>query len=174
MRNPDAAAAAAVVARMAAVVEATAAFMAAYPSPPLPGHRAAEEGNETLWLGPPTDGAEEGNPSISTWNPTFELTYWRLALQIAQQWRMRSGRPPKAAWAAVLKNLAHPTVLPAPLNSTHGPRTYAINANCWGFPRAANETKGWKAQVQWRIYVPSDAPGRVRHGERTRGSGFAN
>jgi len=102
-----------------------------------------------LWLGPPTDGGEEGNPVTHTWNPTFELTYWRLGLQIASEWRRRSGRSPKPQWSDVLDRLAAPTVLatnlsterranrsttparPQPLNT--GPRAYAINANCWGF-----------------------------------------
>ena len=128
--------AAAIVARMAGVVEATADFMASYPNPPL---RTITDDDE-LWLGPPTDGAEEGDPQTSTWNPTFELTYWRLALGIASAWRTRAGLPAKPAWTRVLAKLATPTVLPAAVNGTHGPHAYGINGNCWGFPAPTDLT----------------------------------
>ena len=80
LHAPSTAAAAAVVARLGDVVETTADFMASYPSPPLADHMNGTKAGE-LWLGPPTDGAEEGNPQTATWNPTFELTYWRLCLR---------------------------------------------------------------------------------------------
>jgi len=143
LHAPSDADAAAIVGRMAAVVEATADFMAAYPAPPLPGRANSSAAGE-LWLGPPTDGAEEGNPAPETWNPTFELTYWRLGLRIATEWRQRAGLPAKPAWARVLSNLAEPTVLAADAGGKHGPRAYAINANCWGFPSRTDETKEGK------------------------------
>eukprot|EP00937_MAST-01D_sp_MAST-1D-sp2_P007010 g7010.t1 len=133
LHAPDAAAAARVEARLGAAVEATADFMASYPAPPLPGRANSTRAGE-LWLGPPTDGAEEGNPPADTWNPTFELTYWRWGLQTAAAWRARAGAPPKQAWARALAALAEPTVLPAPVGGKHGPAAYAINANCYGFP----------------------------------------
>jgi hypothetical protein len=126
-------AAAAVVTRMARVVEATADFMADYAAPPPLGRGGDPK---ELWLGPPTDGAEEGNDKPETWNPTFELTYWRLGLKIACEWRKRAGLPAKSAWLKVLETLATPTVLPA---YAPGSRAYAINANCYGFP-VANES----------------------------------
>ena len=58
------AAAAAIVARMAVVVEATADFMASFVAPPpaeaLAAAKTVKAGE--LWLGPPADGGEEGNP----------------------------------------------------------------------------------------------------------------
>ena len=122
-------AAAAIVKRMAMVVEKTADFMASYAAPPPAG----KGGNaDELWLGPPMDGGEEGNPLTETWNPTFELTYWRLGLQIASAWRARAELPEKAAWVSALKKLATPTVLPG--NESGRELAYSINANCWGFP----------------------------------------
>ena len=57
---------------MSQVVEATADFMASYPSvPPASGKQSdASTSDDVLWLGPPTDGGEEGNPQNETWNPT--------------------------------------------------------------------------------------------------------
>lgn len=57
---------------MSQVVEATADFMASYPSvPPASGQQSDVLTNgDMLWLGPPTDGGEEGNPQNETWNPT--------------------------------------------------------------------------------------------------------
>lgn len=128
-----AAAADTIVQRMSSVVEATADFMASYPAKP-PAGKGGEEG--VLWLGPPTDGGEEGNPQTETWNPTFELTYWRLGLQIATEWRARDKRqlPPKIAWETALQKLAVPTIVPARGNYSEA---YAINGNCYGFPHSA-------------------------------------
>jgi hypothetical protein len=39
-------------------------------------------------------------------NPTFELGYWRWALETAQPWRQRLGLPRNAQWDHVLKNFA--------------------------------------------------------------------
>ena len=124
------AAAAAIVASMADVVTATADFMASYAAPIPKGRPAGKKVGE-LWLGPPTDGGEEGNLMTETWNPTFELTYFRLGLKIATEWRERAGLPAKASWARTLSSLAEPTVLP----TSDGADAYAINANCWGFPQ---------------------------------------
>jgi len=133
------------VERMAAVVEATADFMAAYPAGPPGGKGGGEARGEdkdkdgVLWLGPPTDGGEEGNPQVETWNPTFELTYWRLGLQTAIEWRERAGLPRKPAWSDVLKRLAVPTTVPA--SGEYG-EAYAINGNCYGFPHSALQKPG--------------------------------
>jgi hypothetical protein len=211
LHAPTATKADAIVQRMYAVVEATADFMAAYPAAPpaaaagIRGREAeaeadsssssssSREGGATavagaadglaplLWLGPPTDGGEEGNPPTETWNPTFgervvvscdtsipgavalplyipargehrhhhhfsprtshsaadlatELTYWRLGLKIATEWRERAKLPPKPAWAKTLKNLAVPTIVPGKDDYL---QAYAINANCYGFPHSS-------------------------------------
>jgi hypothetical protein len=47
-------------------------------------------------------------PKNHTLNPTFELTYWRWALETAQQWRTRLGLPREKKWDDVLNGLAKP------------------------------------------------------------------
>ena len=42
-------------------------------------------------LGPPMRTVSENNDERATVNPTFELSYWRFGLRVAQQWRERSG-----------------------------------------------------------------------------------
>ena len=49
-------------------------------------------------------------PKDKTFDPTFELTYWRWGLETAQQWRVRLGLPRDEKWDAVLKGLAQPPV----------------------------------------------------------------
>jgi len=49
-------------------------------------------------LGPPLIPAQENHPPRETWNPTFELAYWREALGIAQRWRERLGLAPQRRW----------------------------------------------------------------------------
>ena len=44
-------------------------------------------------LGPVLQCAQEIFPKDHTFNPTFELTYWRWGLETAQQWRQRLGLP---------------------------------------------------------------------------------
>jgi hypothetical protein len=57
-------------------------------------------------LGPPVIPAQENHPPRTTWNPTFELAYWRQALGIAQQWRNRLGLPPRDQWEQVRTKLS--------------------------------------------------------------------
>lgn len=57
-------------------------------------------------LGPPVIPAQENHPPRETWNPTFELAYFRWALEAAQQWRVRSGLPREPQWEAVRTKLA--------------------------------------------------------------------
>jgi len=57
-------------------------------------------------LGPPVIPAQENHPPRETWNPTFELAYWRQALGIAQEWRRRLGLPPDPKWEQVRSGLA--------------------------------------------------------------------
>jgi hypothetical protein len=61
-------------------------------------------------LGPTLQCAQEIFPKDKTFNPTFELTYWRWGLETAQQWRRRFGLPRQEKWDAVLKDLARPPV----------------------------------------------------------------
>jgi len=57
-------------------------------------------------LGPPLIPAQENHPPRETWNPTFELAYWREALAIAQQWRERLGMKRRPEWEQVRSKLA--------------------------------------------------------------------
>ncbi len=53
-------------------------------------------------LGPPVIPAQENHPARETWNPTFELAYWRHGLTIAQRWRERLGIKRASAWDEVI------------------------------------------------------------------------
>ncbi|HEX4342512.1 MAG TPA: glycoside hydrolase family 65 [Verrucomicrobiae bacterium] len=62
-------------------------------------------------LGPVLQCSQEIFPKDKTLNPTFELTYWRWALETAQQWRIRLGLARDEKWDAVLHDLAKPLVV---------------------------------------------------------------
>ena len=81
------------------IVMQTAEFMASY----------AVERNGRYVLGPPVIPAQENHPARETWNPTFELAYWKQALGIAQTWRQRLGLQPVAKWDDVRQRLSTPT-----------------------------------------------------------------
>jgi hypothetical protein len=57
-------------------------------------------------LGPPIIPAQEVFPPLTTFNPTFELQYFRFGLRTAQQWRTRLGLSRNAHWDEVLQKLA--------------------------------------------------------------------
>lgn len=84
------------------IVFATADFMASY--------AAWDEKTQRYVLGPTLQCAQEIFPKDKTLNPTFELTYWRWALETAQQWRTRLGLPRVKKWDDVLAHLAQPSV----------------------------------------------------------------
>ncbi len=84
------------------IVLATADFMASYAT--------WDEATKRYVLGPTLQSAQEIFPKDKTFNPTFELTYWRWGLATAQQWRTRLGLPRVEKWDAVLKDLARPPV----------------------------------------------------------------
>ncbi|MEI9908203.1 MAG: hypothetical protein WDO71_00120 [Bacteroidota bacterium] len=50
--------------------------------------------------------AQERFKAEETFNPTYELVYWHWALNIAQQWRVRSGLPRDNKWDDVLAKLS--------------------------------------------------------------------
>ncbi|MBS1660188.1 MAG: hypothetical protein JST68_03965, partial [Bacteroidetes bacterium] len=50
--------------------------------------------------------AQERFKEDSTFNPCFELAYWRWALGVAQEWRVRLGMKEDSAWARVLRELS--------------------------------------------------------------------
>ncbi len=84
------------------IVFQTADFMASYAT--------WDEKTKRYVLGPVLQCAQEIFPKNDTFNPTFELTYWRWGLETAQQWRLRLGLPRNENWDAVLKGLAKPPV----------------------------------------------------------------
>ena len=84
------------------IVFATADFMASYAT--------WDEKTKRYVLGPVLQCAQEIFPKNNTFNPPFELTYWRWGLETAQLWRMRLGLSRNEKWDAVLKDLAKPPV----------------------------------------------------------------
>ena len=85
------------------IVFQTADFMASY---------ATWDTNTSRYvLGPTLQTAQEIFPKDKTFNPTFELTYFRWALETAQQWRQRLGLPREKKWDDVLNGLAKPLVV---------------------------------------------------------------
>jgi protein-glucosylgalactosylhydroxylysine glucosidase len=84
------------------VVFATADFMASYAT--------WDEGSQRYVLGPVLQCAQEIFPKQRTFNPTYELTYWRWGLETAQAWRARLGLPRDPQWDKVLQGLARPPV----------------------------------------------------------------
>lgn len=57
-------------------------------------------------LGPPLKTVPENTNPLLTINPTFELSYWRFGLRIAQEWREKLGMPRNPQWDQVLNHLA--------------------------------------------------------------------
>lgn len=82
------------------VVFQSANFMASY--------AAWDKETKRYVLGPTLQCAQEVFPKDRTFNPTFELTYWRWAMETAQIWRTRLGLPREQHWDAVLRDLASP------------------------------------------------------------------
>ena len=80
------------------IVFETATFMASYPF--------LDPATGRFTLGPPLIPAQEIHPAVRTFNPTFELAYWRFALQVAQRWRERLGLAREPAWDRVARLLA--------------------------------------------------------------------
>ncbi|HEU6447701.1 MAG TPA: hypothetical protein VFV23_04615 [Verrucomicrobiae bacterium] len=84
------------------IVFETAGFMASY--------AAWDKKSGRYVLGPTLQCAQEIFPKNDTFNPTFELTYFRWALETAQQWRLRLGLERDKKWDDVLQHLAKPPV----------------------------------------------------------------
>ncbi|WP_339788303.1 hypothetical protein [uncultured Imperialibacter sp.] len=80
------------------VVQQTAAFMAdfAWYDPEL----------KRYILGPGVIAAQERFDPKTTFNPTYEVAYWRWALETAQQWKERQGQPRNDKWDKVLNGLS--------------------------------------------------------------------
>ncbi|HVT89322.1 MAG TPA: hypothetical protein VHD56_10750 [Tepidisphaeraceae bacterium] len=80
------------------IVEESADFMASF--------AVLDKATGKYVLGPPVKTVPEHNDTNKTRNPTFELSYWRFGLRVAQQWRERMGLPRNAKWDEVLNNLS--------------------------------------------------------------------
>jgi len=57
-------------------------------------------------LGPGVIPAQERFKAVETFNPTYELAYWRWALETAQTWRKRAGLEEVKEWNDVLNALS--------------------------------------------------------------------
>ncbi|WP_293878405.1 hypothetical protein [Sphingomonas sp. UBA978] len=86
--------------RYAPLVEATAEVLASWPTCDA----------TACHLGPPLIPAQENYDPLTTRDPAFELEYFRWALNIAQDWRVRRGLPRRADWDNVVARLAPPAV----------------------------------------------------------------
>jgi len=80
------------------LVFATADFMASY---------AVWDGTAGRYvLDPPLKTVPENTNALQTRNPTYELSYWRFGLRVAQRWRTDLGLAPDPTWDKVLQALA--------------------------------------------------------------------
>lgn len=80
------------------VVFDTADFMASF--------AALDPATGRYMLGPPMFIVSENTDCETASNPTFELSYWRFGLRLAQTWRQRLGMPHNSDWQKVLTGLA--------------------------------------------------------------------
>ncbi len=80
------------------VVFKTADFMADY--------AWYEKTNDRYILGPPMYIVSENTKPENTYNPNFELGYWRFGLRTAQEWKERLGMSRDQKWDDVLKKLS--------------------------------------------------------------------
>jgi hypothetical protein len=88
----------AVLERWRDVVFETADFMASF--------AVLDPARARYVLGPPIKTVSENTEATTAINPTFELSYWRFGLRIAQRWRERLGLARERAWDEVLSALA--------------------------------------------------------------------
>jgi hypothetical protein len=65
-----------------------------------------DEAKQVYVLGPPLWIAQEIYDQATSQNPSFELAYWKWALQTAQQWRERLGLKRDEKWDHVIQHLA--------------------------------------------------------------------
>lgn len=84
--------------RYRSIVFESATFMASY--------AFWEERRSRYVLGPPLIPAQENHPPRETWNPTFELAYWRYGLTTAQHWRERLGLKRETEWDRIIAGLS--------------------------------------------------------------------
>ncbi len=80
------------------LVTESAKFMASFASFDSANHRYIIKGVIT---------AQETLRPAETVNPPFELSYWRFALSVAQQWRERTGLDREPKWDDIINRLSH-------------------------------------------------------------------
>jgi hypothetical protein len=80
------------------IIQQAAEFMASFAT--------FDEATQHYVLGPPLAAMPENTNFRKTWNPTFELSYWRTGLRWAQTWRERLGLPREQKWDDVIQKLA--------------------------------------------------------------------
>jgi hypothetical protein len=104
--------------RYRSLVFESAEFMASYAVWKADGQRYI--------LGPPLIPAQEIHPPRTTFNPAFELAYWRFGLETAQRWRERLGMAREPRWDRVLDHLsALPSRDGLYVNAESAPGTFA-------------------------------------------------
>ncbi len=117
----------ATLARYGDLVEQTADLLASFP------HK--DEASGRYLIGPPIIPVQENFDPLTTFNPAFELEYFRWGLATAQAWRERQGKPRRTDWDAVLKALpplAQRDGLYLPAESTPDFWKIAASAECKG------------------------------------------
>jgi hypothetical protein len=77
-----------------ALVEESADLLASFP--------ALDAASGRLRLGPPIIPVQENFAPLSTFDPAFEVAYFRWGIETAQAWRERAGKARRADWDAVL------------------------------------------------------------------------
>ncbi|RZA29895.1 MAG: hypothetical protein EOP92_36025, partial [Lysobacteraceae bacterium] len=76
------------------LVEETANLLASFPQ--------LDPATGKLRLGPPIIPVQENFAPMSTFDPAFEIAYYRWGIETAQAWRERAGKPRRADWDALL------------------------------------------------------------------------
>ncbi|UQZ82558.1 hypothetical protein SK3146_01715 [Paenibacillus konkukensis] len=80
------------------IVLESAEFMASF--------AAWDDAGQRYVLGPPVIPAQENHKAEHTWNPTYELEYWRHGLEIGMEWARRLGLPVSDKWQDVCSRLS--------------------------------------------------------------------
>jgi hypothetical protein len=89
---------AATLARYGEMVDQTATLLASWP--------LWDEAHQRYVLGPPVIPAQENHDPLTTFNPAFEIEYFRWGLMTAQTWRERRGLAREPAWDRVIAQLS--------------------------------------------------------------------
>ncbi|MCX7983927.1 MAG: hypothetical protein N3A63_03375 [Bacteroidetes bacterium] len=89
-----------ILSKYAPLIFETADFMATFATFDSTQHR--------FILGPPLIPAQECFPAEATYNPPFELAYWKYGLHIAQEWRKSLLLPSVPLWDSVVHYLSRP------------------------------------------------------------------